>query len=147
MPVVLRDGRPEDLPVVRAALGEHASTEAGLPPPLDDELAEALFGLVPAAHVVIAETDREPPRFAGLALWWPTFSSWSLRRGIWLEDLWVHPDFRRAGVGRQLMDHLRARTDGRIEWDVGIGNEPAERFYRALGAGPATGFHRYRWSR
>jgi GNAT superfamily N-acetyltransferase len=147
VPVVLRAGRPDDLPAVRAALHEHAATEGGLVPPAHDELAEALFGPAPAAHVVIAETDHEPPRFAGLALWWPTFSSWSLRRGIWLEDLWVHPDFRRAGVGRQLMDHLRARTDGRIEWDVGHGNERAARFYRALGAAPAGGFDRYRWAR
>ena len=144
---MLRPGQPDDLPAVRAALREHAETEAGLAPPVDDELADALFGPEPAAGVVIAETDDRPPRFAGLALWSPSFSSWSLRRGIWLEDLWVHPDFRRAGVGRQLMAYLRERTEGRIDWDVGHDNERAARFYRALGAAPTTGFDRYRWTR
>jgi GNAT superfamily N-acetyltransferase len=78
-------------------------------------------------------------------MWYRTFSSWARTSGIWLEDLYVVEAHRRLGVARELMDHLRAQTDGRIEWDVTVGNATAERFYSSLGAVPLPEVTRYRW--
>ena len=145
MPV--REARPDDLPVIRELLHRHAASEAdidlGAQP--GDELAGALFGPEPTARATLAETEDPAPLVVGLALWFPTFSSWSLRGGIWLEDLYVDEAHRGSGVGRDLMADLRARTGGRIEWDVSRGNERAERFYHRLGARPVAGWTRYRW--
>ncbi|HEX4247670.1 MAG TPA: GNAT family N-acetyltransferase [Pseudonocardia sp.] len=145
MPV--RDATPDDLPMIRELLHRHAASEADidLGEAGDDELAGALFGPAPTARATLAETVGTPPLVIGLALWFPTFSSWSLRGGIWLEDLFVAEEHRRTGAGRELMEDLRARTGGRIEWDVSRGNIRAERFYRRLGARPVSGWTRYRW--
>ena len=145
MPV--REARPDDLPVIRELLHRHAASEAdidlGAQP--GDELADALFGPEPTARATLAETEDPARLVVGLALWFPTFSSWSLRGGIWLEDLYVDEAHRGSGAGRELMADLRARTGGRIEWDVSRGNERAERFYHRLGARPVAGWTRYRW--
>lgn len=108
-----------------------------------DELEDALFGERAFVHVTIAE--RPHASFAGLAMWYRTFSSWARTSGIWLEDLFVVEAHRASGVGRELMDYLRAQTDGRIEWDVSPGNVAAERFYARLGAVALPGVTRYRW--
>lgn len=108
-----------------------------------DELAANLFGPEPAAHVLLAETDDGA--VAGYALWFWTFSTFLGRRGIWLEDLFVRPAYRRAGHARALLQGLRDRTDGRVEWAVLDWNEPAIALYRSLGAEPVDGWARYRW--
>lgn len=138
----IRDARADDLSEIRSILRHHAESEGGIVPADDDELKQALFGAAPVVYVAIAETEGT---LAGLAMWYPTFSSWALRSGIWLEDLYVKPEFRKAGVGRELMLYLRGRTEGRIEWDVSDGNDRAHRFYRRLGAAHLDGFARYRW--
>jgi GNAT superfamily N-acetyltransferase len=145
MPV--REANPADLPVIRELLHRHAATEADidLSTAAGDELADALFSPRPTTYATLAETVGPPPLVTGLALWFPTFSSWSLRGGIWLEDLFVAESHRGSGVGRELMADLRARTGGRIEWEVSRGNDRAERFYDRLGARPVSGWTRYRW--
>jgi GNAT superfamily N-acetyltransferase len=105
------------------------------------ELAGHLFGPSPAARVHIAEVDGA---VAGMAVFFPTFSTWVGRPGIWLEDLFVRPAFRRAGVGAALLDSLVAATDGRVEWSVLDWNESALAFYRSRGARPVEGWTRYR---
>ena len=72
-----------------------------------------------------------------MALYFRTFSTWLGRDGIWLEDLFVRPPFRRLGLGRALLAEVRRRTRGRVEWAVLDWNEPAHAFYRSLGAAPA----------
>jgi GNAT superfamily N-acetyltransferase len=98
-------------------------------------LAQHLFGARPAAEAVIAELDGEP---AGFALFHGTFSTWNCLPGLWLEDLFVLPERRRAGVGQALLEHLAAvavqRGCARLEWSALEWNEPALRFYDALGA-------------
>jgi GNAT superfamily N-acetyltransferase len=143
--VQLRNAEPTDLTAIRAALSQHAEAEGGVPAPAGDELEQALFGESPTVHVIVVETDDDPHQLAGLAMYYPTFSSWALQTGIWLEDLFVHERYRRAGVGRELMAYLRGQTTGRIEWDVTEGNERADRFYQRLGAVPVPEFTRYRW--
>lgn len=97
-------------------------------------LSEALFGERPAASALIAEHDGET---AGYALFFPTFSSFRVSRGIWLEDLFVLPAHRNAGVGRALLAAVAARVpgeDGRLEWAALDWNELALGFYRGIGA-------------
>ena len=100
-------------------------------------LAEALFGDRPAAAAVIAEGEGDA---IGFALFFHNFSTWTGRRGLYLEDLYVTPEARGSGAGRALLAHLAAlaldRGCARFEWSVLDWNEPAIGFYRALGAEP-----------
>jgi GNAT superfamily N-acetyltransferase len=106
-------------------------------------LRSALFGTEAVTGVLIAETDDG--RVAGFALWFPTFSTFLGRSGIWLEDLFVRPAHRGAGHGRALLRQLRSMTEGRVEWAVLDWNQSAIEFYDALGARPVDGWTRYRW--
>jgi len=100
-------------------------------------LAAQLFGDQPAAEVVIAEVDGQP---AGFALFFHNFSTFLGKRGLYLEDLFVRPEYRGLGLGRRLMIHLAKlaveRDCGRFEWSVLDWNTPAIDFYRQLGAVP-----------
>jgi GNAT superfamily N-acetyltransferase len=102
-----------------------------------DELSAALFGPNPAAHALVAEQHS---RAIGYALFFPTFSSFLASRGVWLEDLFVRPAHRRAGVGRALLaavaTTVRQQGAERLEWTALNWNEPALRFYRSLDARP-----------
>jgi len=101
-----------------------------------EELRRHLFGPHPYAEVLIAETDEGEP--AGFALFFHNFSTWEGRPGIWLEDLFVKPGFRRRGYGRALLTRLAQiaveRGCARLEWSVLDWNEPAIAFYKSLGA-------------
>jgi GNAT superfamily N-acetyltransferase len=98
-------------------------------------LRETLFGETAAAEVVIAYVDDVP---AGFALWFHNYSTFLARRGLYLEDLFVLPEWRGHGVGRALLSHLAGiaveRGCGRMEWSVLDWNEQAIGFYRKLGA-------------
>ncbi len=101
----------------------------------DAMLHDALFGAAPAAEAVIAESDGEAQ---GFALFFHNFSTWTGRRGLYLEDLYVTPDARGQGVGTALLRHLAgiavARGCGRFEWSVLDWNADAIAFYRRMGA-------------
>lgn len=101
----------------------------------EEQLAEALFSERPAAEALIAELNSEP---VGYALFFPTFSSFLATEGVWLEDLFVRPVHRGAGVGRALLSAVAARVHerggGRLEWAALDWNELALGFYRRLGA-------------
>src|SRR5207247_2013967 len=104
-------------------------------------LERHLFGERPAAEAVVAELDDEP---AGFAIFFTTFSTFVGRPGMWLEDVYVRPERRRAGVGRALLEHLarlaEERGCGRIEWAALDWNAPALDFYAGLGALPVEGW-------
>jgi len=112
-----------------------------------EELHRALFGERPAAEAVIARWDGQP---AGWALWFQSFSTWTGRPGLWLEDLYVRPVYRRRGVGRALLVYLarvcRERGYGRFEWAVLDWNTLAIDFYRSLGAEAMSEWTTYRLS-
>ncbi len=98
-------------------------------------LRESLFGPVPAAEVTLAVAGDVP---AGFALWFRSYSTFLAQPGIYLEDLFVFPEFRGAGVGKRLLTFL-ARTAvergyGRLEWAVLDWNVDAIGFYESLGA-------------
>ncbi|MEP7015151.1 MAG: GNAT family N-acetyltransferase [Verrucomicrobiota bacterium] len=103
----------------------------------EEQLVDVLFGERPAAEVALAfENDAA----VGFAVFFQNFSTWLGRPGIYLEDLFVKPEERGKGYGRRLLVHLariaRDRGCGRMEWAVLDWNEPAIKFYRALGAQP-----------
>lgn len=101
----------------------------------------------PRIHVLIAYHGSEP---AGFALWFHNYSTFASRRGLYLEDLFVLPEWRGKGIGRCLLARLAqvaiARGCGRMEWSVLNWNEPALRFYDTLGAQPLADWTGYRLS-
>src|SRR5262245_61107612 len=100
----------------------------------EDVLRESLFKKR-VAEVVIGYAGDGSAGFAGF---FQTFSTFLGVPGMYLEDIFVEPKWRRQGLGRQLLAHLatiaRERGYGRVEWSVLDWNEPAIRFYKALGA-------------
>jgi GNAT superfamily N-acetyltransferase len=110
----------------------------------EDDLRRVLFGPDAFVHDTVAVAENGS--VVGHALWFPTFSTFQGKSGIWLEDLYVRPDHRRHGHGGALMADLRARTDGRVDWSVLEWNEEAIDFYQRLGARPMGGWTTYRWT-
>jgi GNAT superfamily N-acetyltransferase len=109
----------------------------------EDDLASALFG--PNASVSDTVVDLGDGVLAGHALWFRTFSTFLGKSGIWLEDLYIRPEHRAQGHASALLTHLRAQTNGRLEWEVLEWNAPAIDFYERLGARPMAGWTKYRW--
>jgi GNAT superfamily N-acetyltransferase len=103
----------------------------------EDGLRATLFGPNPSAEVVLAYADQAA---VGFALFFHNYSTFLGKRGLYLEDLFVLPEWRGHGVGRALLTHLAKiaaeRNCGRFEWAVLDWNEPAIRFYKNLGAQP-----------
>jgi GNAT superfamily N-acetyltransferase len=101
----------------------------------EDGLRAALFDGSRAAEVILAYADDQP---AGFALFFHNFSTFLGRRGLYLEDLFVKPEFRGAGIGKRLLVELARiaveRGCGRFEWSVLDWNAPAIGFYQKLGA-------------
>lgn len=101
----------------------------------EESLREALFGSRPGAEVVIGYAGSEP---AGFALFFRNYSTFLGRPGLYVEDLFVLPESRGRGLGRQLLAYIAClaveRGCGRVEWAVLDWNEPAIRFYRRIGA-------------
>jgi GNAT superfamily N-acetyltransferase len=133
----LRPATREDVPTILALIRGLAEYEKLAHEVEADEarLADTLFGARPGAEVVIAEVDGMP---AGFALFFHNYSTFLAKPGLYLEDLFVLPDYRGHGIGRALMVHLAklavARGCGRFEWSVLDWNAPAIGFYRSLGA-------------
>ena len=98
-------------------------------------LHEHLFGDRVYAEAILAEWEGEP---VGFALFFPNYSTFLTQPGIYLEDLFVLPQYRRRGIGKALLTHVTRlaaeRGAGRLEWSVLDWNEPAIAFYRQMGA-------------
>jgi GNAT superfamily N-acetyltransferase len=135
--VTIREASPEDVSLIYSLIVELAEYERA-PEKVTGTtgmLHESLFGPRPWAEAVIAELEGAP---VGFSLFHHTFSTWETRPGIWLEDLYVPPEHRRAGVGRALLAHLAQLTIdrgcARLEWAALEWNTPALDFYAKLGA-------------
>lgn len=104
----------------------------------EEALARALFGERPVAEALIAWEGGKAPEALGFALFFHNFSTFLARAGLWLEDIFVYPQHRGRGVGRELLAAVaalaRARDCGRLEWAVLDWNHPAIAFYEAMGA-------------
>lgn len=134
----IRDATPVDVPQIMFFVKELAEfeREADKVVATEELLLEAMFGDDrPAAEAVIAEIDGKP---VGMALFFHNFSTWTGWRGLYLEDLYVTPESRGAGVGTALLKHLAGlavdRGCTRFEWAVLDWNTAAIDFYRAMGA-------------
>lgn len=143
----LRPATPADVPLLLALVRELAEyeREPAAAVATAAQFADALFGPRAVAEAVVAEVDAaDGLTAAGFALFFHNFSTWTGRRGLYLEDLFVRPAHRGRGVGRALLAHLAgvavARGCARFEWSVLDWNEDAIGFYRALGARPMDGW-------
>jgi GNAT superfamily N-acetyltransferase len=142
---VIRPAAEADVGELHAMLVELAEFESLADQVIctEDDLGRALFG--PDAFVRDSVAVADDGTLAGHALWYPTFSTFLGKSGIWLEDLYVRPAYRRQGHAGALMADLRARTEGRVEWEVLEWNADAIDFYQGLGARPMSGWTTYRW--
>ena len=111
----------------------------------EDQLTAALFGPSPALFGLVAVADGA---VVGYALYFLNFSTWEGVHGIYLEDLYVHPEQRGSGLGRALLTALaqvaNERGYARVEWSVLDWNEPSIAFYRSLGAEAMDGWTVFR---
>jgi GNAT superfamily N-acetyltransferase len=137
--VSVRPIRPDDVPAVvglvrELAEYEKAAHEVRL---TEEQLSESLFGEHPALFGHVAERDGA---VVGTALWFLNFSTWRGTHGIYLEDLYVQPQHRGSGLGRELLRTLAEtcvqRGYNRLEWAVLDWNAPSIEFYKAAGAVP-----------
>src|SRR5438093_3747742 len=114
----------------------------------EEQLIDVLFGQRPSAEVLLAFEGKSP---VGFAVFFHNFSTWLGRPGLYLEDLFVKPEKRGKGYGRALLVELakiaRDRSCGRMEWAVLDWNEPAIKFYHALGAKPMDEWTVFRLTR
>jgi len=136
---VIRTAAPSDVPVIRQLVQELAvyEREPDAVEATEADLRAALFGPDPVASCPVAELGGQ---VVGFALWYRTFSTWTGRPGLWLEDLFVRPEARGGGLGKALLAVLAQvcveQGWTRFEWWVLDWNEPAQGFYRSLGARP-----------
>jgi len=134
---LIRAAAPGDERELLRLIGELAEYEklAHMAVGTEPMLHQALFGPRAVCEALIAERGA---RAVGFALYFPTFSTFLCKPGLYLEDLFVEPAHRGAGIGKALLQRLAAitleRGGGRFEWRVLDWNEPSIRFYESLGA-------------
>ena len=147
MPLTIRPALPDDAATIHRFIFELATYE-GAPDAVQVSPAELRTQLAsdrPPFECVLAELDARP---VGFAVFFPNYSTWRGRRGIYLEDLFVSEPYRSRGIGSALLRHVaalaRSRGCARVEWAVLDWNRPAIDFYRALGAIPLDEWTVYR---
>lgn len=137
MSIAIRAARPDDSALIFSLVRELAEYEklTGEVCATEEAIAAALFAPEPRVYCDVAEWNGEA---AGFTTWFLNFSTFRGRHGIFLEDIFVRPKFRKQGIGRALLKRLAARCVeqgyGLVEWAVLDWNEPAIAFYRSLGA-------------
>lgn len=139
----LRDARPDDVPAIVGLIGELADFEhlRHLVRIDADSLHRHLFGERPVCEAWVAQptgASDDAPGIVAFALFFTNFSTFLGKPGLYLEDLYVQPAHRGAGLGRQLLEHLGRiaveRDYGRFEWSVLDWNAGAIGFYERMGA-------------
>jgi GNAT superfamily N-acetyltransferase len=147
---IIRPARVEDAPLILELIRDLATYERA-PNEVtatEEQLVDVLFGERPAAEVLLAFEGKSP---VGFAIFFYNFSTWLARPGLYLEDLFVKPEKRGKGYGRALLVELakiaRDHECGRMEWAVLDWNEPAIKFYHALGAKPMDEWTVFRLTR
>jgi len=140
MPAFIRPAAPADVPLILEFIRgladyEQLSHEVEA---TEEKLRGTLFGERPAAECVLAFADDAARTPAGFAIFFTNYSTFLAKPGLYLEDLFVKPEFRGRGFGKTLLLHLaklaNQRGCGRMEWSVLDWNEPAIAFYESLGA-------------
>lgn len=147
--VEIRSATRADVPLIRTLILELAEYERLTHEAVvtDVQIELALFGPRPAAEALIASVGETP---AGFALFFQNYSTFTGTPGLYLEDLFVRPEHRGAGIGRALLARLAGiaveRGYARMEWAVLDWNTPAIGFYDRLGARPMADWTVYRLS-
>jgi len=148
-PLRIVQATEKDVPLILQFIRELAEYEklADQVEATEERVRENLFGASPRASCVLAYHETRPVAFA---LYYFTYSTFAGLPGLYLEDLFVKPDVRGQGVGRELLRYLAklARQQGcfRIEWAVLHWNKPAIGFFESLGAVPMGEWAVYRLS-
>jgi GNAT superfamily N-acetyltransferase len=143
----IRQATETDIPLILQFIRDLAEYEklAHLVVATEAKLRDTLFGSTPFAEVLIAEEDGTA---AGFALFFHNYSTFCAQPGIYLEDLFVKPEYRGRGYGKALLTRLaqiaRERKCGRVEWIVLDWNEPSIAFYKSLGAEVMDEWHTFR---
>lgn len=144
---LIRQATPEDTALILHFINELAVYEKLANEVKTNEamIRETLFGSEVKAHCLICDVDGEP---AGFALYFYNYSTWMGKYGIYLEDLYVSPEFRGKGAGKALLVHIARiaveQNCGRFEWSVLDWNTPSIDFYKSLGAVEMTQWRTYR---
>ena len=139
MALEIREATESDVPLILQFIRDLAEYErlAHLVVATEEQLRSTLFGAVRLAEVLIGSEDSAP---AGFAIFFHNYSTFLAQPGIYLEDLFVKPEFRGRGYGKALLARLaqiaRDRNCGRVEWAVLNWNEPSIAFYKSVGARP-----------
>lgn len=135
--LTIREGTENDISLILSFIRELAEYEKLLHEVVTDEstLKESLFGKRNVAEVIIGEWNEKPVSFA---IYFHNFSTFLGKPGLYLEDLYVTPEFRGKGIGKVMLSYLAQiaidRNCGRFEWWVLDWNTPALNFYRSIGA-------------
>ena len=102
---------------------------------IEEDLLNTIFASDPRVFCDLVEVDGQ---IAGMAIWFLNYSTWQAKHGIYLEDLFIKPEYRGRGYGKALLKHLAKICDekgyGRLQWGVLDWNSPAIEFYKSLGA-------------
>ncbi len=145
--IQIRKAVPEDAPLILSfitglAVFEKAEHEVKT---TEADIQKTLFGDNATAHGLISSIDDES---VGFAVYFYNYSTWLGKPGLYLEDLYIHPDYRGSGSGTALLKHLARiavqKGCGRFEWSVLDWNEPAIQFYESQGARPQSEWIIYR---
>jgi len=145
--IKIRPSTEADIPLIHSLIKEIAEYEklSNEVVATEEKVRQTLFGEKSYAEVIIAEYENEP---VGQALFFHNYSTFLAQPGIYLEDLFVRPNFRGKGIGKELLKSLvkiaKQRNCGRVEWVVLNWNEPAINFYKSLGAVPMNEWTTYR---
>ncbi len=137
MDVLIRDAHLGDEKIILSLIKGLAEYEKGLDQVVATEelLRDSLFCESPAVFAHIAEVDGEA---VGFALWFLNYSTWLGKHGMYLEDIYVKPEYRGSGIGQKLLKHLARHAVGhgygRLEWWCLDWNSPAIEFYKGAGA-------------
>jgi GNAT superfamily N-acetyltransferase len=139
--VVIREAVVEDAELILGFVKDLARFEKA-----EDEVVAtvsdiqaAIFGGDVTAKAIIGELDGKP---VGFAVYFYNFSTWLGKKGLYLEDLYITPEYRGLGAGKSMLQYLAkqavAENCGRFEWSVLDWNEPAIQFYESIGAKPKS---------
>ncbi len=149
--MLITEATEQDVPIILEMIQGLADYEklGHLMRATEEKLRATLFGPNPGAEVLLAWVTNEiGDECAGLALFFPNYSTFLAQPGIHLEDLYVKPHLRGKGAGLALLRRLAQlavkRGCGRVEWEVLDWNEPSIGFYKSLGAVPLDEWTKYR---
>ncbi len=135
--MIIRPARSEEVGEVLQLIHDLATYEKA-PEQVEasqEDLLNTIFAREPRVFCDLVEVDGQ---IAGMAIWFLNYSTWQAKHGVYLEDLFIKPEYRGRGYGKALLKHLAKVCDekgyGRLQWWVLDWNSPAIEFYRSLGA-------------